>query len=362
MLKGKTLQVTGFRTFGFESNEEKTRPGFKICGQAEPVHSAKNCEVGDWGAFGACSVSCGEGTQERTREKTVVEANGGTCDLALTESRACNEGPCVDCGVAIDSFRGSPQFARGCSGAVWSKGGKSWEICTAQKKQNTAGVPDESLQWYKTCCYWGGFGQGCKARKDTAPSCLQADYAANWGEWGECSVSCGGGDQSRDRKVPIGCPSGGSVLEKDTRPCNVDACASAAVDCVGAWEVCDESCGDVKFSITTPAENGGTECTASDGDMRACAAGEGACTTISSMEELQAWCNLSVGNCRTCKGKDVVTDGVSSCKVKKNKVRKCKIFSKKPDVCDRISGCKSSTKTKKGKVKKTKCDGGKMQF
>merc|ERR1719429_491906 len=37
MLKGKTLAVTGFKTFGFKSGSESTWPGFTVCW--EPVDS-----------------------------------------------------------------------------------------------------------------------------------------------------------------------------------------------------------------------------------------------------------------------------------------------------------------------------------
>ena len=59
--------------------------------------------VGAWSAFGACSVSCGGGTQEQTYSVSTPAANSGSAcpaaDGAVLE-RACDTNPCdvvVDC-------------------------------------------------------------------------------------------------------------------------------------------------------------------------------------------------------------------------------------------------------------------------
>ena len=50
----------------------------------------------EWSEFGACSVTCDGGTQERTRECTnPAPENGGLdCEGASTESQDCGTDPC----------------------------------------------------------------------------------------------------------------------------------------------------------------------------------------------------------------------------------------------------------------------------
>jgi len=54
-----------------------------------------NCQVSGWSGFGACSASCGGGTQTQTRYITVNPANGGTACPVLSESQSCNTQPCT---------------------------------------------------------------------------------------------------------------------------------------------------------------------------------------------------------------------------------------------------------------------------
>ena len=50
----------------------------------------------DWAAWGTCSVTCGGGTQTRTRDCTnPVPAHGGAyCVGDITDTQACDGGPC----------------------------------------------------------------------------------------------------------------------------------------------------------------------------------------------------------------------------------------------------------------------------
>lgn len=69
-----------------------------------PPCGARNCQVGSWSSWGACSRQCGtSGSQRRTRAKTVVEACGGTCPYHLAETRACNRDACKNSGTPHSS-------------------------------------------------------------------------------------------------------------------------------------------------------------------------------------------------------------------------------------------------------------------
>jgi hypothetical protein len=62
-----------------------------------PVH----CQLSEWSEFSACSAACGGGTSSRTRNILQEPANGGTACGPTTETVACNEHPCpVDCTVS----------------------------------------------------------------------------------------------------------------------------------------------------------------------------------------------------------------------------------------------------------------------
>ena len=53
-----------------------------------------NCAVGGWLPYGACSPSCGPGSQTRTRPVTQNAACGGSGCPTLSESAGCNNGCC----------------------------------------------------------------------------------------------------------------------------------------------------------------------------------------------------------------------------------------------------------------------------
>ena len=48
-----------------------------------------NSRLGAFGAWSACSVRCGSGTQTRSRVCIAGNSCGAPCNGALTESRAC---------------------------------------------------------------------------------------------------------------------------------------------------------------------------------------------------------------------------------------------------------------------------------
>ena len=53
-----------------------------------------DCVVSSWSAFGACSLSCGGGTQTQTRTIVTPDSNGGVACPALSQSQACNVQAC----------------------------------------------------------------------------------------------------------------------------------------------------------------------------------------------------------------------------------------------------------------------------
>eukprot|EP01046_Picozoa_sp_COSAG06_P010573 COSAG06_NODE_579_length_14027_cov_2.460942_5_plen_3130_part_00 len=101
------------------------------------------------------------------------------------------------------------------------------------------------------------------------------DCAGEWGQWGDCSVPCGNGTQTRIFVVSTEPQHGGAECpEHDTsqaQVCNPEPCpppAPQAVDCVGSWSgygECSHTCGvdglhQRTFTISQVASNGGTAC------------------------------------------------------------------------------------------------------
>merc|ERR1719201_920826 len=60
-----------------------------------------DCDFGAWTAWTSCSLSCGVGMQQRSRDKIHSTEHGGAqCPGNAAETRQCNIHPCpIDCGV-----------------------------------------------------------------------------------------------------------------------------------------------------------------------------------------------------------------------------------------------------------------------
>lgn len=202
-----------------------------------------DCEV-EWSDWSSCNATCGGG--EQTKKATIVTqaAYGGAACPALTQTRSCNRHACpVDCEVE------------------WS----GWSSCNA-----TCGGGEQTNNGTIITPAAHG-GAACPALTQTQ-SCNEQPCpvnceVSNWAEWSVCSVTCGGGEQTRIRTVITSPENGGAacpVLE-ETQPCNTQACP---VDCVvsewSEWSACSETCGGGEQistrTIITPPANGGAAC------------------------------------------------------------------------------------------------------
>ncbi len=95
--------LTQRRTCNAGCNDGDCATSRTVSGSVPPT----DCEWGawgQWGDWGACSVTCGGGTQSRSRTRSITlrEVCGGTCTESGrdTESQSCNTHPCqVPCGT-----------------------------------------------------------------------------------------------------------------------------------------------------------------------------------------------------------------------------------------------------------------------
>lgn len=69
-----------------------------------PPLIVRNCQVGQWSYWSACSHRCGNsGSQWRSRSKTVSELNGGKCNFHLSETQPCNKDVCRQNGATNEN-------------------------------------------------------------------------------------------------------------------------------------------------------------------------------------------------------------------------------------------------------------------
>ena len=172
------------------------------------------CQWSDWGA---CSLACGGGTRDRTYTLMEAAAGGGVdCVTApdTTESEACNS---QECSVAAD-----------CAGEYGQ-----WRPCSA-----VCGNGTSSRHYHiVTEAANGGSSSTCTAADMTeeTQACnsgeCPVDCSGRWGQFGACSLTCGGGFRERTYTVDVSAAHGGSALTcdnpnggTDSEPCNVDPC------------------------------------------------------------------------------------------------------------------------------------------
>lgn len=138
-----------------------------------------DCEWSAWTAWGACSESCGGGTQSRERSIEQIALHGGAeCTGASEETRVCNENPCpVDCEVS-----------------EWGPWTSCSEECGGGIQERTRTVTEPAR--YGGACFPLEEEKACN--EDPCPvDCEVSD----WSAWSECSETCGGGLKTHTRTV-----------------------------------------------------------------------------------------------------------------------------------------------------------------
>jgi len=192
--------------------------------------------------------------------------------------------------------------------------------------------------------YWWG-DDYCRAGPETV------NYAwSAWGEYGDCSVSCGGdGTQERFRycnppkKGGFPCP---SQMDSSTRTCNNGPCpVNGGWSDFGAWDDCPVSCGGAEHSryrvCDSPAPaHGGDDCTvdgSTDTETEKC--NENPCPINGGWGDFGAWddCPVSCGGAehsryRVCDspapqygGDDCTVDGSTDTETEKCNENPCPI-------------------------------------
>ncbi|XP_040926337.1 hemicentin-1 isoform X2 [Betta splendens] len=190
----------------------------RLCNSPPPAFDGPQCEGTDaqtqvcnerlcpvdgmwssWVSWGACGVSCGGGTRQRTRlcASPAPQHGGRQCEGSDVHVDFCNSEPCPISG----------------NWGPWSGWGSCSRTCSGGQ-----------MRRYRTCDdpRPANGGRACAGADTQIQRCGGADCPVDgqwgpWQPWGECSASCGGGERTRVRRCSGPSPSNGG------RPCPGDA-------------------------------------------------------------------------------------------------------------------------------------------
>ena len=165
------------RTWGCMGTGGGTTASCSVANAACPINGGWS----SYGSWGSCSVSCGGGTQTRSRTCTnPAPANGGaTCSGSATESQSCNTAACPVNGVCNNATQFSCSAGSSTANVAGSCGGNSTWTCSgsgggtsANCSKANAGCPVNGA------CYsnapWND--PGC----NSWPSCLCSSGSVAW--------------------------------------------------------------------------------------------------------------------------------------------------------------------------------------
>uniref|UniRef100_A0A674PR08 Adhesion G protein-coupled receptor B3 n=1 Tax=Takifugu rubripes TaxID=31033 RepID=A0A674PR08_TAKRU len=176
----------------------------------------------EWSQWSSCSVTCGQGSQVRTR--TCVSPYGTHCSGPLRESRVCNNtAPCPVHGVWEE----------------WSP----WSLCSF-----TCGRGHRTRT--RMCAPPQHGGRACDGPETQTKLCNIALCPVDgqwqeWSSWSDCSVTCANGTQQRTRQCSAAAHGGSECRGHwaESREChNPDCTANGQWNPWGPWSGCSKSC------------------------------------------------------------------------------------------------------------------------
>eukprot|EP00929_Paragymnodinium_shiwhaense_P074672 TRINITY_DN38225_c0_g1_i1.p1 TRINITY_DN38225_c0_g1~~TRINITY_DN38225_c0_g1_i1.p1 ORF type:complete len:1691 (+),score=329.54 TRINITY_DN38225_c0_g1_i1:637-5073(+) len=231
------------------------------CGHLVP----KDCVLSGWGDFTECSRTCGGGRKTRSRKIISHAANGGkACEGMMRDTVLCNDKPC--------------EVVQDCTLSEWSV----WSPCDSPNKTQSTrkrhvtvpasggGKPcNESVREVAGCIF-----------QVVAKDCI----LSNWTMWSDCSQTCDGGQRERKRLLIKPASDGGVCEEaagglRQVEPCGTQPCQhQAELDCMlsdwGEWKECSATCGigETKRLRTVEREavQGGFGCTGQLAEVKGC--------------------------------------------------------------------------------------------
>uniref|UniRef100_A0A3Q3B492 Adhesion G protein-coupled receptor B3 n=1 Tax=Kryptolebias marmoratus TaxID=37003 RepID=A0A3Q3B492_KRYMA len=228
----------------------------QICNlSAEVKRPPKEGESGaeEWSQWSSCSVTCGQGSQVRTR--TCVSSHGIHCIGPLRESRVCNNtAPCPVHGVWEE----------------WSP----WSLCSF-----TCGRGHRTRT--RMCAPPQHGGRACEGPETQSKLCNIALCPVDgqwqeWSSWSDCSVTCANGTQQRTRQCSAAAHGGSECRGHwaESREChNPDCTANGQWNPWGPWSGCSKSCDggwQRRARVCQGAAVTGQQCDGSGEEVRKC--------------------------------------------------------------------------------------------
>ncbi|XP_075874867.1 adhesion G protein-coupled receptor B3 isoform X5 [Nelusetta ayraudi] len=222
---------------------------------AEVKRPPKEGESGaeEWSQWSSCSVTCGQGSQVRTR--TCVSPYGTHCSGPLRESRVCNNtAPCPVHGVWEE----------------WSP----WSLCSF-----TCGRGHRTRT--RMCAPPQHGGRACDGPETQTKLCNIALCPVDgqwqeWSSWSDCSVTCANGTQQRTRQCSAAAHGGSECRGHwaESREChNPDCTANGQWNPWGPWSGCSKSCDggwQRRARVCQGAAVTGQQCEGSGEEVRKC--------------------------------------------------------------------------------------------
>jgi hypothetical protein len=203
-----------------------------------------DCAVSDWSSYSACSSSCGfYGTQTHTRTIVRQPYYGKSCPR-LSHSRSCNRFYCpIDCWMSTWSAYSPCTVSCG--------GGSQTQSRTVITQPSYGGAACPALTNVRSC---------------NSYACPIDCVVSAWGDFSQCSLSCGGGVQTRSRSVltaptnGTACPALNNTQTCNGQPCPVDCLMSNWVTVGSCSKTCGTGIATHTRTVTTSALNGGVAC------------------------------------------------------------------------------------------------------
>lgn len=237
---------THTRTASCIGSDGSTATNTALCGTQGVLSGPCNtlaCRTYQWvyGEWSDCDEECGTGFQTRSascRDDTGATAFNSQCTSGLEPTtQRCNTQPCVTYRYTYGAWTTCPVQ---CGGGTQTRS----VTCTNQDDQNVAisfctGTPEAS-------------SQPC----NTSP-CVT--YTWNYGNWGPCTATCGGGTETRTATcmASSGAPASGPLCgtsEPTVRSCATSPCVTYSWNYSG-WSTCSVQCGAGTQSRTATCRN-----------------------------------------------------------------------------------------------------------